>query len=226
MPRRRSTVPVNAETTGSRKPTNKVSNVESSDRSDPGFAGVRSPKEWASRKVRLWELAPCENTRVVDEAKKRRTVGPAAHSPEAPGAAPGAAAADPRTRDDSVDVLPVRAAHVQRVRDPERAALPGEVRSGAERVDERVRQRDESAGAAHRVDNGDAVHARCVESAPWTVAPALARETVGHGRGSAFPRDGPPHGSRETKGTHRLGFLRFFFRSRVVFFFVAVRAHL
>ena len=40
MPRRRSTVPVNAETTGSRKPTNKVSNVESSDRSDPGFAGV------------------------------------------------------------------------------------------------------------------------------------------------------------------------------------------
>lgn len=33
-------------------------------------------------------------------------------------------------------------------------------------------------------------------SALWTVAPALARETVA-GRISAFPRDGPPHGSRE-----------------------------
>ena len=127
--------------------------------------------------------------------------------PEAPGAAyntthtvsitiPGAAAATPRTTDDPVDVLPVRAAHVQRVRDPQRAALSGEVRSRAELVDERVRQRDESARAAHRVDNGDAVHARCVVSAFWTVVPALARETVSE-RISAFPRDGPPHGSRE-----------------------------
>ena len=131
-----------------------------------------------------------------DEKEKTTNRWFSAHSPEAPGPIPGAAAATPRTTDDPVDVLPVRAAHVQRVRDPQRAALSGEVRSRAELVDERVRQRDESARAAHRVDNGDAVHARCVVSAFWTVVPALARETVSE-RISAFPRDGPPHGSRE-----------------------------
>jgi len=144
-----------------------------------------------------------------DEKEKTTNRWFSAHSPEAPGPIPGAAAATPRTTDDPVDVLPVRAAHVQRVRDPQRAALSGEVRSRAELVDERVRQRDESARAAHRVDNGDAVHARCVVSAFWTAVPALARETVSE-RISAFPRDGLPHGSRESI----LGFLVFFSAAR------------
>ena len=77
------------ETSGSRKPTNKVSNVLSVDSS-----AIRPPG-WVLRELPGVgrELAPCENARVVDEAKKRPTVGSAAHSPEAPGAAPGAAAA-------------------------------------------------------------------------------------------------------------------------------------
>jgi len=156
-----------------------------------------------------------------DEKEKTTNRWFSAHSPEAPGPIPGAAAATPRTTDDPVDVLPVRAAHVQRVRDPQRAALSGEVRSRAELVDERVRQRDESARAAHRVDNGDAVHARCVVSAFWTVVPALARETVSE-RISAFPRDGPPHGSRERIDSR---FPRFFFRRRVVVRLSSPRRH-
>ena len=55
----------------------------------------------------------------------------------------------PLGRDDAVDVLPVGASDVQRVRHLERAAVPGEVRPGPVQPDERIRQLHESARAAH-----------------------------------------------------------------------------
>ena len=66
------------------------------------------------------------------------------------------------SHDDAVDVLSVRATHVQRVRDFKRTAVPRKVRAGAIIAHERIRQRHITAGATHRADNRDAVHARYV----------------------------------------------------------------
>ena len=86
---------------------------------------------------------------------------------EDPSAPPGRSP-PPLGRDDALDVLPVGAPHVQRVRHPERAAVPGEVRPGPVQPDERIRQLHESSRPAHRTHHGDAVHARCVRPSSST----------------------------------------------------------
>ena len=60
-------------------------------------------------------------------------------------------------RDDAVDVLSVGAPDVQRVRHPERAAVPGQVRPGPRGGERRVRAERERARAAHRGHHRDAV---------------------------------------------------------------------
>ena len=73
---------------------------------------------------------------------------------------------DPRRararRHDAVDVHAVRPSRPERVRDTERATILGEGWTRAERDPLRLRQQHVAQGAAHRVDNRDVVHAKCV----------------------------------------------------------------
>jgi hypothetical protein len=166
----------------------------------------------------LWELAPCENARVVDEAKKRPTVGSAAHSPEAPGAAPGAAAATTGramtlwTFCQSVLLTFNAFAILNEQRFLEKCGLgqsaltSGYVSATSPRgqLIGLITATQYMRGASSRRSGPSRRRSR--------VRPSVT------GGGPPFLGTPPPHGSRETKGTHRLGFLRFFSRLASFFF--------
>jgi hypothetical protein len=155
---------------------------------------------------------------LVDEAKKRPTVGSAAHSPEAPGAAPGAAAATTGramtlwTFCQSVLLTFNAFAILNEQRFLEKCGLgqsaltSGYVSATSPRgqLIGLITATQYMRGASSRRSGPSRRRSR--------VRPSVT------GGGPPFLGTPPPHGSRETKGTHRLGFLRFFSRLASFFF--------